>query len=313
MEAVDFFKGGDVTKTAFLFPGQGAQHVGMGKTIVEKVPAAAALYSKASEILGFDLSKLCFEGPKEQLDATNISQPALFVSSLAALELVKAEQPELLAGVAMTAGLSLGEYTALVFAGAMSFEDGLKVVKRRGEAMQAAAEATPSGMASILLLDAEKVQAICDEASEVGQISIANYLCPGNLVVSGSMEAVARAVELAEPAGGRAIELAVAGAFHTSIMKPADDQVGEVLDTIEVSSPKIPVVSNVDAATHDDPSEIKDLLVRQVLNPVRWEDSIRMMLDAGVEEFYEIGPGKVLKGLMKRIARKVPFTTINDS
>ena len=136
-----------MTKTAFLFPGQGAQHVGMGKAIAEKIPAAADLYSKASEILGFDLAKLCFDGPKDELDATNISQPALFVSSLAALELVKAEQPELLDNVAMTAGLSLGEYTALVFAGAMSFEDGLQVVKRRGEAMQAAAEATPSGMA----------------------------------------------------------------------------------------------------------------------------------------------------------------------
>jgi [acyl-carrier-protein] S-malonyltransferase len=285
----------------------------MAKTIVEKVPAAAALFEQAAEILGFDLAKLCFEGPKEELDATNISQPALFVSSLAALEMVKAEQPELLENVAMTAGLSLGEYTALVFSGAMSFEDGLKVVKRRGEAMQAAAEATPSGMASILLLDADKVQGICDEASSVGQLSIANYLCPGNLVVSGNKEAVAKAVELADPAGGRAIELAVAGAFHTDIMKPADEQVGEVLATVEVSAPKIPVVSNVDAKTHDDPAEIKDLLVKQVLNPVRWEDSIRLMLDSGIEEFYEIGPGKVLKGLLKRIARKVPCTTINDS
>ncbi|MFK7818208.1 MAG: ACP S-malonyltransferase [Planctomycetaceae bacterium] len=302
-----------MTKTAFLFPGQGAQHVGMAKTIVEKIPAAAALFEQAADILGFDLAKLCFEGPKEELDATNISQPALFVSSLAALELVKAEQPELLQNVAMTAGLSLGEYTSLVFAGAMSFEDGLKVVKRRGEAMQAAAEATPSGMASILLLEPEKVQAICDEASAVGQLSIANYLCPGNLVVSGNKAAVTKAVELADPAGGRAIELAVAGAFHTDIMKPADEQVGEVLASVEVSAPKIPVVSNVDAKTHDDPVEIKDLLVRQVLNPVRWEDSIRLMLESGVEEFYEIGPGKVLKGLMKRIARKVPCTTINDS
>ncbi len=302
-----------MTKTAFLFPGQGAQHVGMGKTIVEKVPAAAELYKQAADILGFDLAKLCFEGPKEELDATNISQPALFVSSLAALEMVKAEQPELLENVAMTAGLSLGEYTSLVFSGAMSFEDGLKVVKRRGEAMQAAADATPSGMASILLLDPEKVQEICDQASSVGQLSIANYLCPGNLVVSGSIEARDKAVELAEAAGGRGIVLSVAGAFHTSIMEPADQQVGEVLASVEVSAPKIPVVSNVDAKTHESPEEIRELLVKQVLNPVRWEDSIRLMLDSGVEEFYEIGPGKVLKGLMKRIARKIPCTTINDS
>ena len=302
-----------MTKTAFLFPGQGAQHVGMGKTIVETVPAAAELYKQAADILGFDLAKLCFEGPKEELDATNISQPALFVSSLAALEMVKAEQPELLENVAMTAGLSLGEYTSLVFSGAMSFEDGLKVVKRRGEAMQAAADATPSGMASILLLEPEKVQEICDEANSVGQLSIANYLCPGNLVVSGSIEARDKAVELAEAGGGRGIVLSVAGAFHTSIMEPADQQVGEVLVSVEVSAPKIPVVSNVDAKTHDSPEEIRDLLVKQVLNPVRWEDSIRLMLDSGVEEFYEIGPGKVLKGLLKRIARKIPCTTINDS
>ena len=285
----------------------------MGKTIVETVPAAAELYKQAADILGFDLAKLCFEGPKEELDATNISQPALFVSSLAALEMVKAEQPELLENVAMTAGLSLGEYTSLVFSGAMSFEDGLKVVKRRGEAMQAAADATPSGMASILLLEPEKVQEICDEANSVGQLSIANYLCPGNLVVSGSIEARDKAVELAEAGGGRGIVLSVAGAFHTSIMEPADQQVGEVLASVEVSAPKIPVVSNVDAKTHDSPEEIRDLLVKQVLNPVRWEDSIRLMLDSGVEEFYEIGPGKVLKGLLKRIARKIPCTTINDS
>lgn len=285
----------------------------MGRTIAEKIPAARALYDQAAEILGFDLAKLCFEGPAEELNSTVISQPALFVTSLAALEMVRSEQPELLDNVAMTAGLSLGEYTALVFAGAMSFEDGLRVVKRRGEAMQAAADATPSGMASILLLDEEQVQKICDEAGEVGQLSIANYLCPGNLVVSGTKDACARAVELADAAGGRAIELAVAGAFHTSIMKPADEQVGEVLNTVRVASPRIPVVSNVDAATHDDPAEIQDLLIRQVLNPVRWEDSVRAMLDAGVEEFYEIGPGKVLKGLLKRIARKTPCTTINDS
>lgn len=302
-----------MTKTAVLFPGQGAQHVGMCKTIVERVPAAADLFARAAEILGFDLAGLCFEGPKEELDATNNSQPALFVSSLAALEMVKSEQPEVLEDVAMTAGLSLGEYTALVFSGAMSFEEGLRVVKRRGEAMQAAAEATPSGMASILLLEPEKVQEICDEASSVGQLSIANYLCPGNLVVSGSIAARDKAVELAEAAGGRAIVLSVAGAFHTSIMEPADRQVGEVLASVEVSPPKVPVVSNVDARTHDGPDEIRELLVKQVLSPVRWEESMRLMLDSGVEQFYEIGPGKVLKGLLKRIARKTPCTTINDS
>ncbi|MEZ6121803.1 MAG: acyltransferase domain-containing protein [Planctomycetaceae bacterium] len=206
-----------------------------------------------------------------------------------------------------------GEYTALVFAGAMSFEDGLRVVQRRGQAMQAAADATPSGMVSVLLLDRDKVQAICEEASAHGPIQIANLLCPGNTVISGVNSACERAAELAEAAGGRAIPLAVAGAFHTPIMKPADDQLAEVLSQVELKSPEIPVVSNVDAQVHTDPEEIRQILVRQVLQPVRWEDSIRHMIDSGCTEFYEVGPGKVLKGLMKRIDRKMPITTVNDS
>ncbi len=303
-----------MTSKAILFPGQGAQHVGMGKSIAARIPAAAKLYDVASEILGMDLAGLCFEGPEDQLNSTVVSQPALFVTSLAALEMVKAEQPDVLADVIMTAGLSLGEYTALVFSGALSFEDALRVVKRRGEAMQAAADKTPSGMVSILLLERDAVLSICDAATEAGgQLSIANYLCPGNLVVSGTKDACERAVGLAEAAGGRAIVLSVAGAFHTDIMKPADEQVGEVLAAAEIREPGVPVVSNVDAQIHDAPGEIRDLLVRQVVNPVRWEDSVRLMLDSGVEEFYEIGPGKVLKGLLKRIARKTPCTTINDS
>ena len=179
--------------------------------------------------------------------------------------------------------------------------------------MQAAADATPSGMVSILLLERDQVQQVCDEAAAHGSIQIANYLCPGNTVVSGENAACERAAELAEAAGGRAVPLAVAGAFHTPIMKPADDQLAEVLGEAAISPPEIPVISNVDADVHSDPEEIRSILVQQVLQPVRWEDSIRRMLDNGIDQFYEVGPGKVLKGLMKRISRKTPFTTINDS
>jgi [acyl-carrier-protein] S-malonyltransferase len=302
-----------VGKIAFLFPGQGAQHVGMGKSIAERTPAARSLYDQANEILGYDLASLCFEGPADELNSTRISQPALFVTSLAALEMLRADSPDIVSSCEMAAGLSLGEYTALVFAKAMSFEDGLRIVQRRGQAMQEAADATPSGMVSILLLDREKVGEICREAGSTGILQIANYLCPGNIVLSGDNSACERAVELAEQAGGRAVPLAVAGAFHTEIMKPADDRLAEALAEASIKSPKISVVSNVDAATHEDSDELRELLVRQVISPVLWEDSIGTMLGRGVTEFYEIGPGRVLRGLLKRIGRKIPCMTINDS
>lgn len=302
-----------MSRIAFLFPGQGAQHVGMGKTIAERYPAAARLYAQANEILGYDLAKLCFEGPADELDSTVISQPAIFVTSLAALEKLRADSPDVVLACEMAAGLSLGEYTALVFSGVMSFEDGLRVVQQRGQAMQDAADATPSGMVSILLLDVPKVEEIVAVASKEGTLQIANYLCPGNTVVSGANSACEKAAELADNGGGRAIPLAVAGAFHTSIMEPADQRLAEALAGITLAKPEIPVYSNVDAATHDAPAQIKDILVRQVVSPVRWEESIRAMLDAGIDEFYEIGPGKVLTGLLKRIARKVPCTVVNDS
>lgn len=298
---------------AFLFPGQGAQSVGMCKSIYDKFACAKTLFDRAAEILGHDLAKLCFEGPKEQLDSTVYSQPALFVGALAALEMLKEVKPDLVASATHTAGLSLGEYTALVFAGALTFEDGLRVVQRRGQVMQESADRRPSGMASLLMLEREKVQAICDEASAVGQVSIANFLCPGNLVISGEKPAVAKAVELADAAGGKTVTLAVAGAFHTSIMEPADQKLAETLASVTIQKPRIPVVSNVDAAVHWEPDEIRQLLVRQVVNPVRWEDSIRWLLANGVTEFTEIGPGKVLAGLLKRIDRKAKCENVNEA
>ena len=302
-----------MSKIAFLFPGQGAQHVGMGSRIVDECEPAKKLFEQANDILGYDLAKLCFEGPAEELDSTVISQPAIFVTSLAALEKLRIDSPDIVLGCEVTAGLSLGEYTALVFAGAMTFEDGLRLVQKRGEAMQAASDATPSGMVSALLLEVEQVEQICSQASDVGVLQIANYLCPGNTVLSGENAACERAVELIEEAGGRAVPLAVAGAFHTNIMCPADEQLEAALADVPVRKPEIPVVSNVDAASHDDPNEIRSLLVRQVVSPVLWEASIRSMLDSGIDEFYEIGPGKVLRGLLKRIHRKANCTTVNDS
>lgn len=302
-----------MSRIAFLFPGQGAQHVGMGKQISDTYPAADALFDQANDILGYDLRRLCFEGPSEELDSTVISQPAIFVMSLAALEKLRADSPEVIDACEMAAGLSLGEYTALVFAGAMSFEEGLKLVQKRGQAMQDAADATASGMASILMLDLPDVEKIRDQAKATGIIEIANYLCPGNLVLSGDKAAIENAVEIAEAAGARVVPLAVAGAFHTEIMKPADEKLAAALQTVNMQPPRIPVISNVDCQSHTSPEELKDVLVRQVVSPVRWEDSIRSMLDAGIDQFYEIGPGRVLTGLLKRIHRKTPCTVINDT
>ena len=299
-------------KTAFLFPGQGAQTVGMGRAIADRIPAAKSLFDRASEVLGFDLAAVCFHGPKERLDATDVSQPALFVASFAALESLKSERPEVIDRCAMAAGLSLGEYTALAFAGTFSFEDGLRLVRLRGQAMQAAAEATKSGMVSALMLDRDQVQKVRDEAAAGGTLELANFLCPGNTVLSGDAAACDRAAERIEAAGGRPIRLAVAGAFHTDLMKPADERLAAALAETPIRPPRIPVYSNVDAKPHSDPEEIRRLLVRQVLSPVLWEDCMRAMMADGAGDFLEVGTGRVLTGLMKRIDRKAKCEAVGD-
>ena len=294
-------------KTAILFPGQGAQTVGMGKAVLEASSSARALFDEAKAVLGYDLAEACLNGPADRLNSTAVSQPAIFVGSLAALEVLKAEEPGAIESCVATAGLSLGEYTALVFAGAISFRDGLKVVERRGKAMQAAADATPSGMVSIIGIERPQVEEIVRAARSAGLIEVANLLCPGNTVISGSRAACAAAQKIAEEAGARTIALPVAGAFHTPLMKPADDQLAEALASIEMKAPRTPVWSNVDARPHVDPAEIRQLLVRQVLQPVLWEETMRQLLAQGVEQFHEVGPGRVLAGLLKRVNRKIDF------
>jgi len=298
-------------KTAFLFPGQGAQFVGMARELDRELATVKTLFDQAGEILEIDLRRLCFEGPAQALEATDVSQPAIFVASLAALEGLKASHPEVVAACQGAAGLSLGEYTALVCAGAMEFEAALKVVRRRGQAMRAAALATPSGMTSVLGLDEPQVDELCRRIEPFGRLWKANLLGPGNIVVSGDAPALEQVDSVAAALGAmKVVPLAVAGAFHSALMKPADDQLAKILAQTPITPPRIPVYSNVDATPHADPDDIRRTLVAQVIHGVRWEDSMRRMLSDGFDAFYEIGPGRVLTGLLKRIDRKVSCTSI---
>ncbi|GLI66627.1 hypothetical protein VaNZ11_010553, partial [Volvox africanus] len=301
---------------AALFPGQGAQSVGMAKDLVAEVPAAKELFDKASEILGYDLLKLCVEGPKDKLDSTAISQPAIYVASLAAVEKLRATEGQAaIDAIDVAAGLSLGEYTALAFAGAMSFEDGLRLVKLRGESMQAAADAQPSSMVSVIGLDSGKVAELCKAATaQVGEdkpVKIANFLCTGNYAVSGSKEGCDAVEKLGKSFGARmTVRLAVAGAFHTEYMSPAVEKLRAALAATTLVTPRIPVVSNVDAQPHSDPAAIKDILSRQVTSPVLWENTIKTLQEKGLTKSYEIGPGKVIAGIVKRMDKGANIVNI---
>ncbi len=300
-------------KTAFLFPGQGAQSVGMGKDIAEVYPLCGALFDKANEIVGYDLGDICFNGPKEKLNSTTVSQPAIFVLSAAILDIIRAKHREITPDV--TAGLSLGEYSALYAAGAMSFEDGVRLVQKRGNAMQAAADATNGAMVTVLGLDEEKTRQLCKDAAGDGLLSCANFNCPGQIVLSGDVDACQRAAELAEKYGAiKAVVLKVAGAFHTSMMQPAADALKEALKSCKIAETTgVKVIANIDAEYYNGAAGIRQGLVRQLVEPLLWQKCMEKLLAEGVENFYEIGPGRVLTGLMRRINRKTKVINVSSA
>ena len=286
----------------------------MGKSLFDELPVAVKMFEHASDVLGYDLADVCFKGPADRLNMTEISQPALFVTSMIALEKLKQESPDVVDSCAGTAGLSLGEYTAIAFAGGMSFEDGLKLVQLRGQVMQAAADQSAGSMVSVLGLEREVVQEVCDEARVEDEVlQIANLLCKGNIVVSGGQKSCEAVEAIATEAGAmKCIPLSVAGAFHTAMMESAVDKLSSALSETEMAATRLPVYSNVDAQVHQQPADFRSLLVKQLCSPVLWQDSMERMLDDGYDEFYEIGSGRVLRGLMKRINRKVTFHGVGE-
>lgn len=300
-------------KTAFLFPGQGAQAIGMGIDLLEKWPRAAALLERASEILGYDLKQLCAEGPEEKLNSTVCSQPAIFTVSAMLLDVLGEVSPSLKPDV--TAGLSLGEYTALYAAGLISFEDGLRLVQKRGQAMQEAADASSGAMVSILGLDEERIRQLCKEAAGGQVLEPVNFNCPGQIVISGHKEACLRAVKLAEQVGAiKAVPLAVAGAFHTILMLPAAQKLEQVLEQTEIRDPdNVQVIANIDAEYYLSAQTIRQGLVKQLIQPILWQKCMERLLRDQVNLFYEIGPGRVLTGLMKRIDRKAKIINISSA
>ena len=297
-----------MNKTALLFAGQGAQVVGMGKTLAEKFPTARQWFDRANEVLGYDLAKICFEGPETELIQTANSQPAIFLVGWAAFQAVREVMPEL--HYDATAGLSLGEFTALAAAGALSFEDAIRTVRQRGQFMQEAAEATRGAMAAIIGLDEEAVRKVCVESG----VELANLNCPGQIVISGEADKMAGACELAKQRGAKkAMPLQVVGGFHSKLMSAAQPKLAAVLASVPIQSPGVPVISNVTAQPHGGPSIIPELLVQQVVSSVRWEASMRFLLAQGFTRFIELGPGKALSGFMKRIDSNATMVNISDA
>jgi [acyl-carrier-protein] S-malonyltransferase len=284
---------------AYVFPGQGAQYPGMGKDLYDNSPVAKELFEKANKILGFEITKIMFEGTAEELKQTKVTQPAIFLHSVI-LSKVLGDQfkPE------MTAGHSLGEFSALVAAGALSFEDGLKLVSKRAQAMQKACEAQPSTMAAIVGSEDEVVEQVCAEVD--GVVVPANYNCPGQLVISGAVEAVNQACELLKAKGAkRALVLPVGGAFHSPLMEPAREELAAAIEATTINVPICPVFQNVDAKPQTDPATIKKNLIAQLTGPVRWTQTVKNMIAGGATSFTELGPGKVLQGLVNKVDKEI--------
>lgn len=296
-------------KTAFLFSGQGAQYVGMGKDLYENTEPARKVFDTADRELGFPLSRLCFEGPKEELDRTENTQPAVLTVSIAALSSL--QEAGIKADAA--AGLSLGEYSALVCSGVLQFEDAVRLVRKRGKYMQEAVPEGVGGMAAVLGLEEGLVEEACRAAGSLGLVQVANYNCPGQIVIAGENEALKAACARAQELGARrVIPLEVSGPFHTALLEPASEKLSRELEGIEPGDLTIPVISNVTADYIKDRSEIKELLTKQVMSPVRWEGTIRRFLADGFDTFVEIGPGNVLRGFVRKIDRKVRLLNVED-
>lgn len=296
-----------MSKTALVFAGQGAQAVGMGKDLAEKYPAARAWFDLANKALGYDLASICFTGPEAELTKTENAQPGIFLVSWVAYELLRERAPKL--SFDATAGLSLGEFTALTAAGAMGFEEGLRIVRQRGLFMQEACEATQGGMAAVIGLDEAATREVCAAAG----VELANLNCPGQIVISGTAEKITQACEMAREKGAkRAMPLPVAGAYHSALMAGARPKLASALSALALKPPAVPVISNVTAKPHGGVAEIQARLVEQVTSSVRWEESMRYLVAQGFTRFIELGPGKALSGFMKRIEPDAEMFNVSD-